>query len=63
MFAFAIGGLGSVLYEASLRMEHRRIDERELHGRKRWFHIFSLVIAPAVFVSLFFLSGLNPITV
>ncbi len=60
VFCFATGGVASVLYEAAFSMEHRKL-AREEHVESRWFHLFSLLITPVVFVLLFFLTGLNPI--
>ncbi|MFB3889321.1 MAG: lycopene cyclase domain-containing protein [Candidatus Bathyarchaeia archaeon] len=59
IFTFAIGGIGSVLYETALNAKHERILAKE-RAERRWLHLASLAMAPVVFV-LLFLAGLNPI--
>lgn len=61
MFTFAIGGIASVLYEAILNMEPRRLSDSEARERRRRFHLASLLSAPVVFLLLLSLTNLNPI--
>lgn len=60
LFAFATGGIASVLYESGLKIRHRRMLEGERRER-RWLHLFSLAAVPVVFVLLLVLTSLNPI--
>ncbi len=61
IFSFGRGGIGSVLYEAALKMQHRKMMPAELRRERRWFHLLSLSVMPIVFGVLFFFTGLNPI--
>jgi len=61
VFSFGTGGIGSVLYEFALNVQHRRMGTVELRRERRGFHLFSLSVMPVVFGLLFFFTGLNPI--
>ncbi len=61
IFSWGTGGIGSVLYEATLNIRHHKMTSEEKHRERRWLHLFSLVVMPIVFGVLFFLTGLNPI--
>lgn len=61
IFSWAVGGLGSVSYEAVLNLKHRKMEKAEKRQERRWLHAFSLLIVPFVFLALYFGTGLNPI--
>ncbi len=61
LFSWAVGGLGSVLYEAALNLKHRKMEKAQKIRERRWLHAFSLLIVPFVFLALYFGAGLNPI--
>ncbi len=55
IFSFAIGGIASVLYESFFSIKHTKIKE------SGFFHWFSLLFAPLLFVPLYFLWPFNVI--
>ena len=61
VFSWGTGGIGSVLYEVALNAGQRKLAPKEKQQERRWLHLFSLAVMPAVFGLLFFLTGLNPI--
>ena len=61
IFSWGTGGIGSVLYEALLNTKHRKMAPQEYVQEKRWLHMFSLLSMPVIFLSLSFLTNLNPI--
>jgi len=60
IFSFATGGIGSVLYEATLNIKHYKRSSSEFK-EKRWFHSFSIISTPFIFAFLLVLTNLNPI--
>lgn len=61
IFAFAVGGLGVVLYEWIFRAQHRGMTEQEMKSRRHRFHTLILWSAPVIFIALLALTTLNPI--
>jgi hypothetical protein len=61
IFSWGTGGIGSVLYEVLLNNKHRKMAPQEYEQERRWLHMFSLLSMPVIFLSLSFLTNLNPI--
>jgi hypothetical protein len=64
IFSFGIGGLGFALYMLVFPVEKEEavpMDERIAARHK--YHIWMLLVAPAVFIVFFLATGLNPIYV
>lgn len=57
IFCFAIGGIGSVLYEALTKVYHKKMRKKYCHKH----HYFALATPIIVFLPLFLLTTLNPI--
>jgi hypothetical protein len=60
IFSFAVGGIGSVLYEAMTNAKHHKIAAGEFKER-RWLHFTSIISTPLVFTLLVLFTGLIPI--
>jgi hypothetical protein len=60
IFSFAVGGIGSALYEAALNVKHHKMIRGEFRER-RWLHFASIASMPLVFALLLLFTGLNPI--
>ncbi len=60
IFAFAIGGIGSVLYKTVFKIQSEPFHSRRNHQKHR-LHFYSLFTPVAVFLLLAFLSNLNHI--
>jgi hypothetical protein len=58
IFCFAVGGIGSILYESMIGYEH--IKRRKELDKNILMHIFSLLSFPITFL-IFLTSGINPI--
>ncbi len=61
IFSFAIGGIGSIIYEAIFKSKHRKMNLREKHHQRHKYHILSLFSPVIVFLPLFLFTRLNPI--
>lgn len=61
MFCFAIGGIGSVIYETFLKTNHKKMSKHEMHSRRHRFHLFSLSSPIIIFLLLSIFTKLNPI--
>ncbi len=61
VFSWGAGGIGSVLYEATLNLKHKKLAQIQAKRERRSLHLFSLIAMPLVFGLLFFFVGLNPI--
>jgi len=61
VFSWGTGGLGSVLYEASINVSHQKMADGELKRERRWVHLASLCSLPVVFGLTYFFTNLNPI--
>ncbi len=61
MFAFGVGGIASVIYEAIFTTRHEYAGHE--NGDEKWhrYHFVSLLIAPVVFITLLMFTSLNPI--
>lgn len=60
IFSFAVGGIGAVLYEALVEVEHKKLTAKEKHSKKHRFHLLALTSPIIVFIPLLF-TNLNPI--
>src|SRR3990167_4692536 len=61
IFSFAIGGIGSIIYEAIFKSKHRKMNLREKHHQRHKYHLLSLFSPVIVFLPLFLFTKLNPI--
>ena len=61
IFAFAVGGIASVLYELKFKVKHKKINKHEMHSKRHRFHRLVLVSIPLVFLILYLFTDLNPI--
>ncbi len=61
IFSFAIGGIGSVIYEVIINSKHRKMSSKEMHHKKHKYHLLSLFSPILVFMPLFLFTELNPI--
>ena len=61
IFAFAVGGVGSVLYEFLTRKWHKKISKHEKHKRRHRFHLLVLISPFVVLILLYLFTNLNPI--
>lgn len=61
IFSFAVGGLGSVLYEVFFKSEHIRISKHEMHSSRHKFHLIAVISPFVTFGLLHFFTSLNPI--
>jgi hypothetical protein len=60
IFSFAVGGIGSVLYEALTNVKQHKMAVGEFNER-RWLHFASIISTPLVFTLLVLFTGLIPI--
>ncbi len=61
IFSFAIGGIGSVIYETIFKIKHEKMTKHEMHSKRHRFHLLALFSPIIIFLILFFLTNLNPI--
>ncbi len=61
IFSFAIGGIGSIIYEAIFKSRHKKMNSREKHHQRHKYHLLSLFSPVIVFLPLFLFTKLNPI--
>ncbi len=61
IFAFGVGGLAVVIYEAIFKIKHQKISLAEKHHPKHRLHLLVLFSAPIIFVLLSIFTNLNPI--
>lgn len=61
IFCFAVGGIGSVLYESAVRVEHVKMGDMEMHHRQHRHHRLALTSPIIVFIPLEILTDVNPI--
>ena len=61
IFSFAIGGIGAIMYEALLRVNHQEISKHERHRKKHRLHLLALASPVIVFLPLQLFTKLNPI--
>jgi len=61
IFCFAIGGIGSVIYEVIFKSSHKKMNSKERHHQRHKYHLLSLFSPVVVFLPLFLFTELNPI--
>lgn len=61
IFCFAIGGIGSVLYESIVAGTHRKMTRHEMHKKRHRFHKLALASSFIVFLILYSITTLNAI--
>lgn len=61
IFAFAVGGIASVLYEMVFKTKHEIIPLKERLKSIHRFHYFFLSLAPLIFILLTLFTKINPI--
>ena len=61
IFCFAIGGIGSVLYESFFKVKHQKMNKHEMHSKRHKFHKLALVSPIIIFLPLQLFTNLNPI--
>src|SRR3989344_3510006 len=61
IFSFAIGGIGSVIYEVIFKAGREKMNSKERHHQRRKYHLLSLFSPVIVFLPLFLFTKLNPI--
>ena len=61
IFAFAVGGIGSVIYENITGVRHKKMGRHEMHNKRHKYHLLALLSTFIIFPVLYFLTNLNPI--
>ncbi|MEK6840647.1 MAG: lycopene cyclase domain-containing protein [Nanoarchaeota archaeon] len=61
IFTFAIGGIGSVVYESIFKTRHKKINMYERHSKRHRFHLAAITSPAIIFIFLELLTSLNPI--
>lgn len=61
IFAFSVGGIGSVLYEFLTRRRHKKIRKYRKDSRRYRWHLLSLIFPIIIFILLIIFTKLNPI--
>src|SRR3989344_6517036 len=61
IFSFAIGGIGSVIYEVIFKSSHKKMNSKERHHQRHKYHLLSLFSPVIVFLPLFLFTKLNSI--
>jgi hypothetical protein len=61
IFSFAVGGLGAVLYELFVSVEHVKLSEEERHHKRHRFHYLALSSPFIIFIVLVSLAKWNHI--
>ncbi len=61
IFSFAIGGIGSVIYETIFKSSHKQMNSAERHHKRHKYHLLSLFSPIIVFIPFFLFTELNPI--
>lgn len=61
IFAFMIGGIGTVLYEMVFKVKHIKMSKHEMHMARHNMHYIVLFSPVIIFLILFFVTRLNPI--
>ena len=61
IFSFAIGGIGSVIYEFIFKVKHKKMSKKEMHGKEHKYHFWALFLPIIVFFLLILFTNLNPI--
>ena len=63
IFAFAVAGIGAVLYEAFAPKIHKKMAMAEMHSKRHRFHKLALFSPAIIFLPLYLLTSLNIIYV
>lgn len=61
IFCFAIGGIGSVLYESRVKPVHKKMKMHEQQSKRHRFHLLALTSPILVFLILYVTTSMNPI--
>lgn len=61
IFAFAIGGGASVIYERVFATRHEKMPTADTRGGRHRYHRLAILSAPIAFAFLYFGTSLNPI--
>jgi hypothetical protein len=61
IFCFAVGGIGSVLYESAVRVEHVKMSKMEMNHKQHRHHRLALTSPIIIFIPLTILTDINPI--
>src|SRR3989338_9197542 len=61
IFSFGIGGIAVVFYEWIFRTKHQAMSHIEQHASRHRYHLWVLLLAPIIFVTLSLATSLNPI--
>ena len=61
IFAFAFGGVGSVIYESLTEKKHKKIRRYRKDSKKYKFHLFAILSMPLILILLVLFTELNPI--
>ncbi|MEK6933744.1 MAG: lycopene cyclase domain-containing protein [Nanoarchaeota archaeon] len=61
IFSFAIGGIGSVIYETIFKSSHKQMNSTERHHKRHKYHLLSLFSPIIVFIPFFLFIDINPI--
>src|SRR3989344_6924470 len=44
IFSFAIGGIGSIIYESIFKSKHKKMSSMEIHHKRHKYHLLSMFI-------------------
>lgn len=61
VFAFAVGGIVAVAYEVIVGGKSMSMTEDEINDPRHSLHMYTLAVAPVLFVFLLVITNLNPI--
>lgn len=61
IFSFAIGGIVVVLYERIFRTAHQKMPNSVQHTHRHRYHLWAILSAPIIFITLSLATKLNPI--
>jgi hypothetical protein len=61
IFAFAVAGTAFVAYNRIFNVLENKVSIYEKHSFHHRYHFFALMFTPVVFLTLFFVTSLNPI--
>ena len=59
IFCFAIGGIGTILYETFFNIKHKKISKQEKHNKRHRFHLFYIFSPVIVFFPLYIFTNIN----
>lgn len=61
IFAFGVGGLAVVIYDWLFKVKYEQVNMDEKHMSRHKYHILMLLMAPVIFLALYFSTDMNPI--